>query len=93
MRDVLALLVEDMGGDAVISEAQRSIARRAAVMTTELERLELSFATAGEASPKALGLYQTTANSLRRLLRDLGLKKVPKDITPRLEDIIAGRVK
>jgi hypothetical protein len=78
----MALHVSDLGGDENTSEAERSIVRRAATLTVELERLELKFAMAGEASASDIDLYQRTANSLRRLLESLGIKRRPKDITP-----------
>lgn len=68
LRDLIALHLSDLGGDDVVSEAERSIIRRIATLTVELERMELGFATAGEALPAQLDLYQRTANSLRRLL-------------------------
>lgn len=74
-RDVIALHVSDLGGAETISEAERSIVRRAAVLTTELERLEQRFALAGEASADDLDLYQKTAGNLRRLLEAVGLQR------------------
>jgi len=50
--------------------AERSIIRRASVLTVELERLEVKFASAGEAAD--LDLYQRTAGNLRRLLEAVG---------------------
>ena len=44
---------------------------------------------AGEAQPEQLDLYQRTANSLRRLLESVGLKRVPKDVTPSLAEYLA----
>jgi hypothetical protein len=61
--------------------AERSIVRRAAVLTTELERLEAKFAAAGEASPFDLDLYQRTAGGLRRLLEAIGLERRLRDVT------------
>src|SRR5262249_3519444 len=52
-RDLIALHVSDCGGEDGLSEAQRSIIRRAAVLTIELEQMELKFAE-GQASPKML---------------------------------------
>jgi hypothetical protein len=69
------LHVSDLGGAETISEAERSIVRRAAVLTTELERLEQRFALAGEASADDLDLYQKTAGNLRRLLEAVGLQR------------------
>ena len=50
--------------------------------------LEVRFATAGEADPADLEIYQRCANSLRRLLEAIGLHRRPRDITPRLSDIL-----
>src|SRR5262245_17553894 len=78
-RDVLAAHLSDVP-DA--SAAERSIIRRASVLTVELERLEARFATAGEASAADLDLYQRSANSLRRLHEAVGLKRRAKDLVP-----------
>jgi hypothetical protein len=80
LRDLIQLHLADLAGEA--SEAERSIVRRAAALTVELERMETSFALAGEALPEQLDLYQRTANSLRRLLEAVGLDRRAKDITP-----------
>jgi hypothetical protein len=80
LRDIMALHVADRGGPDVISEAQRSLIRRAGTLTVELERLEAKFAT-GQAAEGALDVYQRAANSLRRLLEAIGLDRVPKDVT------------
>jgi hypothetical protein len=87
MKDVIELHVSDLGGADVVSEAEASIVRRAATLTIELERLEAKFST-GEAPPGDLDLYQRTANSLRRLLEAVGLKRVPRDVTPGLGDYL-----
>ena len=89
LRDLMGLHLADLGGSDHVSEAERSIIRRAACLTVELERLELRFATAGQADPIDLELYQRTANSLRRLLEAVGIKRVPRDVTPALGDYLA----
>jgi hypothetical protein len=63
------------------SAAERSIIRRAATLTVELERLEAKFAAAGEATTTDLETYQRCSNSLRRLLESVGLKRRAKDIS------------
>jgi hypothetical protein len=78
-----------MGGVEAMSAAERSIVRRAATLTVELERLESKFAEAGEASATDIDLYQRTANSLRRLLESIGLQRRAKDVTPTLAEVIA----
>jgi len=92
-RDVIESHVADLGGGQVVSEAERSIVRRAAALTVELERLESQFATAGEATPDALDLYQRTAGSLRRLLEAVGLQRRSRDVTPDLRDYIAAHAR
>jgi hypothetical protein len=77
-KDVIAAHLADLP-DA--TAAERSIVRRAAVLTTELERLEAKFAEAGEASPFDLDLYQRTAGGLRRLLEAIGLERRLRDVT------------
>jgi hypothetical protein len=82
VRDLMGLHLSDLGGDHAVSEAERSIIRRVATLTVELERMEAGFAVAGEAQPDQLDLYQRTANSLRRLLEAIGLQRRPRDVTP-----------
>ena len=79
-RDVLDAHVSDLGGPDAISEAERSICRRAAVLTTELERLEQRFALAGEATERDLDLYQRAANSMRRMLEAVGIARRPRSV-------------
>lgn len=74
-RDLIEAHVSDLGGPQMISEAEKSIVRRCATLTVELERMETAFATAGEADDRSLDLYQKTAGSLRRLLESLGLQR------------------
>ena len=57
-RDVIAAHLSDLGGLDNCSAAEHSIVRRAAVLTTELEVLEVRFAKSGEASSLDLETYQ-----------------------------------
>jgi hypothetical protein len=54
LRDLISLHLADMGGEDAVSEAEKSIIRRACTLTVELERLELVFALAGEAKPEQI---------------------------------------
>jgi hypothetical protein len=81
-KDVIEAHLSDLGGEDNTSAAERSIIRRASVMTVELERMEAVFAVAGEAKPEQLDLYQRTAANLRRLLEAIGLQRRPRDVTP-----------
>lgn len=84
-RDIQAQLVQDRGGQSLVSAAEALIMRRAAVLEAELERMEGIFAAAGEADNAQLGLYQTVANTQRRLLEAIGLERRARDVTPTLE--------
>jgi hypothetical protein len=87
-RDVLREHVADLGGVDNCSAAERSIIRRAAVLTTELEQLETKFALAGQADAGDLETYQRCSNTLRRLLESVGLQRRARDVTtPSLADI------
>ena len=90
-RDLIESHVADLGGAEMISEAERSIVRRAAVLTTELERLEKRFALAGEASERQLDLYGRQAGNLRRLLESVGLERRPRSVNgaDRLGELLA----
>jgi hypothetical protein len=78
---VIAAHLSDLGGpEDNTSAAERSIVRRAAVLTTELERLEVKFALAGAAGAEDLDLYQRTAGNLRRLLEAVGLQRRAREV-------------
>src|SRR5438067_11725815 len=84
LRDLQRAHETDLGGRATLSEGQRTILRRIAMLELQLEMLETRFAeNEGAASANQLELYQRTSNSLRRLLESLGLHRgrVARDVT------------
>jgi hypothetical protein len=81
-KDVIAAHLSDLGGEENTSSAERSIIRRASTLEIELEMLEAHFATAGQATPHELDLYQRGSSSLRRLLESIGISRRPRNITP-----------
>jgi hypothetical protein len=88
-RDILNEHLVDKGGIDNCSAPERSIIRRAAVLTTELERMEVDFALAGEAQPNQLELYQRVSSSLRRLLEAVGLQRRARNISLEGENLLA----
>ena len=89
-RDLIQLHVSDLGGEDLISESERRLVRRAAMLTLQCELLDQKFALSeGEASVIDLDRYQRASNSLRRLLESLGLQRRQRDITPSVEDYVA----
>ena len=93
-RDLLYGLENDLGSEAALSEGQRAIIRRAAMLELQLEMLESRFAeNDGAASPKQLEAYGRASSTLRRLLESVGLHlaRGPRDVTnltPRILDAI-----
>ena len=82
LKELLADLISDLGGDSNVSTAERAILRRACVMIVECERLELQFANAGEASAADLDCYGRISGNMRRLLEAVGLQRRSRDVTP-----------
>jgi hypothetical protein len=95
MRDVFDGMVNHLGGADYVSDPQRMTARRVAVMEAELIHLEDSFARVraggGEPPPSAIDLYSRVASAQRRHLELLGLNRVPRDVTPTLEQYLASK--
>jgi hypothetical protein len=89
-KDVIAAHVSDLGGIENCSAAEYSIVRRASVLTVELERLEVKFATAGEANADELDQYARVAANMRRLFEAVGLKRRSRDVTPSLDEYLAS---
>ena len=90
LKDQISDHLSDLGGFENCSAAERSIIRRASVLEVELERLEVRFALAGEATDSDLDMYQRTAGNLRRLLEAVGLQRRAKTV-PSLADYLANK--
>lgn len=84
-RDLVAEFAGDLGGQDCLSEAQRSIIKRAASLCVWCESIEVKLAKGEDVE---IGPYTTAINSLRRLLQDIGLDRKAKDITPNLGDYV-----
>lgn len=85
-RDIYQAFVAHLGGEEWITETRRHLAKRASALATWCEVEEAKLAMGGELDITA---YTTSVNALRRLLVDLGLERVARDITPSLEEYIA----
>lgn len=84
-RDLVELHTADLGDAAHLSEAQKSLIRRAATIEAELEKLEGHLA-AGSAVD--LDGYGRCAGQLRRILETIGIERRARDATPSIADII-----
>jgi hypothetical protein len=80
-KDIVAEFTADKGGDSNLSAGERSIIRRVAALTCELEMLEARFAKAnGDASTSDIDLYIRGSGALRRLLEAIGLERRARSI-------------
>jgi hypothetical protein len=83
LRDVLAAHLADAGGEDILSEGQKALIRRAAMLELQLEMLDSKFSNNdGIASAKDLDLYGRTSGNLRRVIESLGLHqgRKPREI-------------
>ncbi|MER9711079.1 MULTISPECIES: hypothetical protein [unclassified Mesorhizobium] len=88
--DVIAQHVADLGGPDAIAQSQYIIIKSAAHIALALEQMEVQFANEGTVNTDDLMKYQTSANSLRRLLESLGLKRAAKP-PKTIEDHLASK--
>jgi hypothetical protein len=79
-KSIISGHIDDLGGEANTSAAERSLIRRASVMTVELEKLEVKFATAEIISNAEVEFYMRAAENLSRLLHSVGITRRVKDI-------------
>ena len=94
-RDTIQAHQADLGGEPNLSEGQKAIIRRAAMLQLQLEMMEQKFAVRddGVATGKEIEVYQRASNSLRRLIESLGLHqgRRPRDVTPSLAEYVRSR--
>jgi hypothetical protein len=76
-RDLIEAHVTDLGGLVALSEAQRSLIKRASTIEIELEQVEgrLSLGRAAD-----LAEYATAASHLRRIFETLGIDRKARDM-------------
>jgi hypothetical protein len=79
-KDIIEAHLSDLGGEHNTSVAERSLVRRAAVITTELEMMEARFAVAGHADPGELVAHASSRDlnpSISQAEIDLALERDP----------------
>jgi hypothetical protein len=85
LRDLIEAHIADLGGPFVLSEAQRSLIRRASTIELELEQLEGQLS---EGKAANLAIYATAAGHLRRILETLGIERRARDVTLTLGQVL-----
>jgi hypothetical protein len=93
LKDLIGDITSDLGGAENISEAERVLVRRAAMMTLQAELMEQRFSENenGAASSQQIECYGRTTNTLRRTLEALGLERRAKTIVPTLSEYLEAR--
>jgi hypothetical protein len=88
-KDLVEDIAADLGGKDHLSEGQRQLIRRAAMLSAESERME-ALAARGEAGFD-IDLYGMICDRLGRLFGRLGLERKSKDVTPDLRSYLASK--
>lgn len=86
-RDLTHQHAADLGGAAGLSEAQTQLIRRVSMIEVQLESLEGRM-VAGDDSV-CLEEFARISSHLRRLWEALGIRRVARDVSPSLADIVA----
>jgi hypothetical protein len=82
-RALLVGIVNDLGGEEMISTGQLQLAKRCAWLSTQCEAME-------RREPFGATTYVAITGRLNQVLRTLGLKRQPRDVTPSLKDYLAA---
>jgi hypothetical protein len=85
-RDIFDAFGRDLGGHDQLSEAQTQLVRRASMISIKCEEME-SHGAQGEQID--LDVFGKLTDRLGRTLQRLGIKRVPRDVTPSVSDYIA----
>jgi hypothetical protein len=93
MRETFECLLIHCGGEGVVSETQRLVARRIGTLEAELvfieDKLASIRAVGGEPEERLIDLYGRLADRQRRLADPLGWHRTPRNVTPSLRDQLA----
>jgi len=86
--DLIEQIETDAGGHDRLSTGERQIIQRIALTCALAEHLEARWLSGEEIDPV---LYCTLANAQKRLLESVGLRRVPRDVTPSLVEYLRSR--
>lgn len=84
VQSLISEMTADLGGDSEITTAQRLLIGRAAIAAVMTEDQEVKFLAGNAIDP---AIHATLSNSLRRLLESIGISRVPRDVSPSLNEI------
>lgn len=84
-KDLIDQFEDDLGGHDALSEGQRQLARRCAMLAAECERLEADAALSGVFDADRYGVL---TDRLGRALQRIGLRRVKRDAAPTLAELL-----
>ena len=87
MYDIAALVARDLGGADKLTETRLSLIRRFSSLSVLLEQQEVQIASGKEID---LASYSQLSSTLVRLAARIGLKRVPKNVTPVRSEYLDG---
>jgi hypothetical protein len=85
--DLMKAVHEDLGGEDRLATGERQLIQRAALLAVLAEDLEARWLL-GQAIDS--GTLCAIGNAQRRLFEAVGLRRVPRDVTPKLSSYLAG---
>jgi hypothetical protein len=88
-KDLYLDISQDLGGLDQLSEGQKQLIRRAAMLSAECERLE-ALSARGEAEFN-IDTYGMLCDRLGRLFQRIGLERRSKDVTPTLKSYLEAK--
>ena len=86
VNDLIAAIEADQGEADAMSTAKRSIAETAALATAMIRDLGARWIKGEQVD---LGLFATLSNAQRRAFETLGFDRVPKNVTPSVNEYLA----
>jgi len=84
-RDLIKKVTGDLGGQDQLATGECQIVQRAVLLGVMAEDIETRWLAGEDADPTVLA---TIANAQRRLFEAIGLKRVPRNMTPSVADYI-----
>lgn len=83
-RDLVSLIVADQGGMEHMSESRLQLVRRFAAQSVQAEVMEAKLANGGVID---VAEHSLLCSTLVRLAQRIGIERVPRDVTPTLDQI------
>lgn len=82
-------LCNDLGGESNLSVMKREIVKKIAILSLACAAFETELMKEGSLPPKELESYMQLCKTMEKLIKTIGLTKVPKDVTDlTLEDYL-----